>query len=452
MGMASIEGRSHAIDSTQAHRRGETALWAAYLLLAVAGSLSLSTWNQRGPDSPVFVSIVGCMVSVSYLATAYLLSNRLVISRSPALALLASTYLLCGLAAGVYTVTYPGVAPEWWRHGMLTARWFWALWHAAAACGIVGFVALDDEWMNRQRAVVPLISPREVAARMALRDAGAFIRGPFLFAAFAVGASAVWLWRAPSALASIFGTSDLPPAATTVLLVLDITAIVLLLFALRRDNLVRNWLLLAAGASLFDVAAMSWSAGPFTIGWYFSQACSLVAAVVLPIVLVGDLRARLLSSGAPEPVDPSLLDPATGALNAKGFTFYFSRMAQIAAEDRATLTVAVAEVDDAERGYSLLRRLFRSSDVIGRVGDMEFAVVFIPGSDAREPWLRDRLNTESRRLGAARGVKARIGVGTFDPRRPRLVEDLLKESLRGARAALRGEPGASDSLAVGPNV
>jgi hypothetical protein len=443
--------RLRVFEPPPADERGKTALWAAYLLLGVAGALSLSTWGLRGPQSPVFVSAVGCLVSVAYLATAYLLSNRLVISRSPALALLASTYLLCGLAVGVYTVTYPGVAPEWWRHGMLAARWFWVVWHAAAACGIIGFVALDDEWMSRQRSIVPLTSPRAFAARIAMRDAGAFIRGPFLFAAFAIAASAVWLWRAPATLASLFGSSDLPPVVTAVLLGLNIAAIVLLVFALRRDNLIRTWLLLAAGASLFDVAAMSWSAGPFTIGWYFSQACSVVAAVVLPIVLIGDLRARLLSAGTPDPVDPSLLDAETGALNAKGFTFYFSRIAQIAAEERSTMAVAVAEVDDAERGYALLRRLFRSSDVIARTGDREFAVVLMPGSDAQAPWLRNRLNVQGRQFSAARGVSIRVGIGTYDPLKPRLVEDLLAESLRSARAALDGGPGSSGSNALRPN-
>jgi len=129
-----MEGTSIHLDLPEQDptARGWAALWAACTALTVAGLLSLFAWAQRGPDSPGFVSVFGALTAVAYLATAYLLSNRLVVSRSPALILLASTYLLCGLAVGVYTVTYPGVAPMWWHHGPEAQRWFWVVWHAAS--------------------------------------------------------------------------------------------------------------------------------------------------------------------------------------------------------------------------------------------------------------------------------------------------------------------------------
>jgi GGDEF domain-containing protein len=415
--------------------RGWAGLWAAFTVLAIAGVLSLSAWSQRGPDSTGFVAIVGCITAVAYLATAYLLSNRLVISRSPALILLAATYLLCGLAVGIHTFTYPGVAPQWWKSGPEATLWFWVVWHAAAALGIILFVALDDEWTHRQTLDVLEPAARDVAARVSLGDAGAFMRGPLLLAVTLMAGSAVWLWRDPRIFARWFGAAILPPALIGLLLILDLTAIVLLGFALRRDNIVRTWLLLAAVASLLDVAAMSWSAGPFTTGWYFSQACALVAASVLPIVLLGDLRARLCSADGRAQLEPSLLDAATGVANELGLIVQLRRIAQLAARSSASLAIAVVAVDNAAAAVPVLQRLFRASDVIGRIGAAEFAVILTPGSEPDLRWLRRRMDAEVRRGTAVRGLGLRIGVAECDPT-GRPVRDLLDEGLRSARSKM----------------
>lgn len=416
--------------------RGWAGLWAAFTVLAIAGVLSLSSWSQGGPESSGFVAVIGCITAVAYLATAYLLSNRLVISRSPALILLAATYLLCGLAVGVHTFTFPGVAPEWWKSGPEATRWFWVVWHAAAALGIIGFVALDDEWTHRQTLDVLEPAARDVAARVSLGDAGAFMRGPLLLAVTLMAGSAVWLWRDPRAFTGWFGGSVLPVPLIGLLLILGLTAIVLLGFALRRDNLVRTWLLLAAVASLLDVAAMSWSAGPFTTGWYFSQACALVAAAVLPIVLLGDLRARLCAADGRAQLEPSLLDPATGVANELGLIVQLGRIAPLAARNNARLALAVAVVDDPSAAVPVLQRLFRASDIIGRTGENEFAVILTPGSEPNLRWLRRRMDAELRRGTAVPRLGLRIGVAQCDPIGPRPVGELLAEGLRAARAKM----------------
>lgn len=407
--------------------RGWAGLWAAITVLAIAAILSLSAWTQVYPASPAFVSAIGALTAVAYLATAYLLSNRLVISRSPALVLLAAAYLLCGIAVGAYTVTYPGVAPEWFKYGPEASRWFWLMWHGAAAFGIIGFVALDDEWRHRQALDVADSAPPDLVARVFLRDAGAFMRGPLLLAVTLVFGSAVWLWRDPAPFIAWFGGAVIPPVFVALLLFLDLTAIALLAVALRRESLVRTWLLLAAAASLLDAAAMSWSGGPSTIGWYFSQACGLVAAVVLPLVLLGDLRARLCAVEGPPPADPTLLDPQTGFSNDRGLIVHLGRIGQLALRDGCGLSVAVAEVADAGAAAPMLRRLFRASDIVGRIGEHEFAVILTPGSEKGVHWLRKRM---------APGDRLRIGIADCDPNGPRPVGVLLEATLRLARANL----------------
>jgi len=416
--------------------RGWAGLWGAFTVLVIAGALSVFAWAQAGPESSGFVAIIGALTAVAYLATAYLLSNRLVVSRSPALVLLAATYLLCGLTVGLHTMTYPGVAPEWWKYGPQATRWFWLLWHGAAGLGIIGFVALDDEWTHRQERDEIDPGTRDVVARVSLGDAGAFMRGPLILAVTLLAGATVWYWREPQLFARWFGAPTPAPGVVAFLLLLNLTAIALLGFALRRDNLIRTWLILASVASLFDVAAMSWSAGPFTIGWYFSQACELVAACVLPIVLVGDLRARLCAAGGVTVLDVSLRDPETGFANQQGLVARLGSIARMALRNDAPVAIAVAVADQPAAAVPALQRLFRASDVIGRIGEREFAVILTPGSQPELGWLRRRLDTEKKQGLLAPEVGLRIGVGLCDPSGPQSAEELLDAGLDSARANL----------------
>ncbi len=406
---------------------GWAGVWAAFTVLAIGAILSLSAWTDAHTASPAFVSTVGALAVVAYMSTACLLANRLVISRSPALVLLASAYLLCGCAIGAYTVTYPGVAPEWWHAGPEVSRWFWVVWHAAAAVGIIGFVALDDEWSHRRVLEVPVPASRDLSTRIMLRDAGAFMRGPLLLAVTLMLGSAVWIWRDYPLFVKWFGGAVVPPFFVALLLFLDVAAIGLLAVALRRDSIVRAWLLLAAVASLLDVAAISWSGGPSTIGWYFSQACSLVAASILPLVLLGDLRARLCAVETGPAPEPSLLDPATGFYNERGLLVEFGRMAQLAVTERVPLMLAVVQAPDGADVCALLRRLFRGSDLIGHTGPHEYAVILTPGSDASMAWLKRRHHA---------GEALRVGLASCDPSGPRPVGDMLQLALSSARQNL----------------
>jgi len=237
----------------------------------------------------------------------------------------------------------------------------------------------------------------------------------------------VWLWRDPSPFIAWFGGSVLPPGFVALLLILDLAAITLLAVALRRESIVRGWLLLAAVAALLDAAAMSWSGGPSTIGWYFSQACGLAAASVLPIVLLGDLRARLVASEKYPALDTKLLDPETGYANIQGLTVQLGRVAQIALRDSSDLAIAVVGVREAAASAPMLRRLFRASDVIGRTGPSEFTVILSPGSETSLRWLRRRNVTHE---------ALRVGIAECDPSGPRSIGELLDQALRDARASM----------------
>jgi membrane-associated sensor protein len=419
---------SHAEMRTDSATLGWAGVWGGFTVLAIAAILSLAAWSETYPASGVFVSAVGAITAVAYLATAFLLSNRLVISRSPSLVLLAAAYIVCGLAIGAYTVTYPGVAPEWWPFGPVASRWFWVVWHVAAALGIIGFVALDDEWTSRRALDVPDAGARSVVTRVFLRDAGAFMRGPLLLAVLLSFSSAVWIWRDPSLFARWFGAAALTPGWVAALLFVWLTAIGLLGVALRRDSIVRAWLVLAAAASLADVISVSWSSGPSTIGWYFAQACGVVAAIVLPIVLLGDLRSRLLAGEARSALDPSLTDAQTGFANWHGLAIQLGRIAQLAALERSGLTVAVVEVADGSAAGEQLQRLFRASDVIGRTAENEFGIILTPGSKPSLGWLKRRL---------VDGETLRVGIAIVDPSGPRPVGDLLDEALAAARMNCR---------------
>jgi GGDEF domain-containing protein len=93
----------------------------------------------------------------------------------------------------------------------------------------------------------------------------------------------------------------------------------------------------------------------------------------------------------------------------------------------------------------VLRRLFRASDVIGRISEFEFAVLLTPGSAVDLHWLRRRLDVEVRRGALLPGLGLRIGVGTADPSGPRPVGDLLADGLRMARESIDRQTEAGDA-------
>ena len=90
--------------------------------------------------APVDAVTTSAAAALASFVCAFLLSSRLAISRSPALAALAATF------------TYSGIllAAHGWP-GHTRSGWLWAAWALGCAAGIMVFGAIDWYWARKQR-------------------------------------------------------------------------------------------------------------------------------------------------------------------------------------------------------------------------------------------------------------------------------------------------------------
>ena len=95
----------------------------------------------------------------------------------------------------------------------------------------------------------------------------------------------------------------------------------------------------------------------------------------------------------------------------------------------------------------VLRETFRESDLIGRLGGDEFVVLAVnsldPTGEVLLARLDQRLNARNAAPGRAYILSMSRGVATFDPLRPRSLQELLEEAdarmLRGKRGRATGD-------------
>jgi diguanylate cyclase (GGDEF)-like protein len=159
----------------------------------------------------------------------------------------------------------------------------------------------------------------------------------------------------------------------------------------------------------------------------------------------------------------ALSDELTRLYNRRGFMALADRQLKLSRRAGRGLLLFYMDVDglkaindsfghsegDAvlKRAAEVLKKTFRDSDVIARIGGDEFAVLAIEASRQSESAIRARLSRYIKSTGAAGSrysLTLSLGVGRFDPRRPTSIADLMMqadqamyEQKRG-RAKLRG--------------
>ena len=85
---------------------------------------------------------------------------------------------------------------------------------------------------------------------------------------------------------------------------------------------------------------------------------------------------------------------------------------------------------------NFLRKAFRESDIMARMGDDEFAVLAIDASPQTAQVLINRVQEEIRSYNATQGdlqLSLTIGTAAFDPEKPCSLDDLIER----AEASLR---------------
>ena len=145
----------------------------------------------------------------------------------------------------------------------------------------------------------------------------------------------------------------------------------------------------------------------------------------------------------------ALCDELTGLYNRRGFMALAERQLKLSRRSGRGLLLFFMDVDgmkaindsfghlegDAalKRTAEALKKTFRDSDVIARIGGDEFAVLAIEASRQSEAAIRARFCKFIKSSGAEGShysLSLSLGVGRFDPRRPISVADLMMQADR----------------------
>jgi diguanylate cyclase (GGDEF)-like protein/PAS domain S-box-containing protein len=146
----------------------------------------------------------------------------------------------------------------------------------------------------------------------------------------------------------------------------------------------------------------------------------------------------------------SLIDDLTGVYNRRGFTTLAESHLALARRKNRELLLLFADVDDLKRindrhgheagdqilreAAAVLRRTYRSADIIARLGGDEFTAFPLEAGTDSASILVERLQRSVAAQNAAfprpYALSLSVGVGRFDPAVCQTVQDLLKEADR----------------------
>ncbi|HSY22875.1 MAG TPA: diguanylate cyclase [Polyangiaceae bacterium] len=155
-----------------------------------------------------------------------------------------------------------------------------------------------------------------------------------------------------------------------------------------------------------------------------------------------------LEISARELREASVTDELTGLLNRRGFMLLAEQQMRIAARNGKTLVLVFVDLNGMKRindalGHkmgdralvdtaSILRRVFRRSDVIARLGGDEFVVLATDCVDAADPSyttrLRDALVERNASPESPFRLSLSAGTSIFDPSQPTSLEALISDA------------------------
>lgn len=144
----------------------------------------------------------------------------------------------------------------------------------------------------------------------------------------------------------------------------------------------------------------------------------------------------------------SITDPLTGLYNRRGFLMLAQQQLKLAERTMKGLTILFADLDGMKwindnlghlegdealiETAQALRDVFRESDIIGRVGGDEFAMLAIDApefnSDAVILRLQEHINAGNTKEGRRYRISISIGVSYFDPLLPSTLDELMAKA------------------------
>ncbi|MCG3176756.1 MAG: hypothetical protein MOGMAGMI_01717 [Candidatus Omnitrophica bacterium] len=146
----------------------------------------------------------------------------------------------------------------------------------------------------------------------------------------------------------------------------------------------------------------------------------------------------------------SLVDELTGLYNRRGFLRLAERQLKLSARSGKGFVTIFADLDrmkainddwghdEGDRALKaageILAASFRSTDILGRIGGDEFAVIAVEAAADSGPLLvahlQERITEWNARSGAPYRIEISAGHAVYDPLQPRPFDEVLKEADR----------------------
>jgi diguanylate cyclase (GGDEF)-like protein len=395
---------------------------AACVILAGGLALLWPASHLRGAQESHWLAAILGAGAIAYAISAFLLGNRLAVSRSPSLGVLVATFLVCAILMAVYAGVHNG-----------SGSWLWAYWHAALGVGTVAFVASDWHWAVQRRhgarrgyycddelhyksltvdGAARQISTAIVAALVAALALCATIVWPVKLSdlgaghlwttvAAAIAASAIVCLFAIPAYRRVFRYFTVLAAAAAGIAVIVVgsallregiggngeaiaqwmplrigacvgaviasAAIVMLLFAVGHFTTLRWWMVAASFATVLDCVSMAASTLGLPGGWYLSHAFALGAAVIPLGILLSDVNTSLSIVDKQSAMlgELSLTDRLTGIPNLRALMLHLERQVALARASRVDFALTVVDIVGVKAANRAMQRHVGNELIVG---------------------------------------------------------------------------------------
>jgi diguanylate cyclase (GGDEF)-like protein len=146
--------------------------------------------------------------------------------------------------------------------------------------------------------------------------------------------------------------------------------------------------------------------------------------------------------------DLALNDVLTGLCNRRGFLTFAEQLLKLSNRAQRGLILIYADLDNLKRinddyGHEagdaalvsiadVLKKTFRNSDVIGRVGGDEFAILALEAKaeslDALRKRLKKNLEGTKYNVDSMHKLTFSLGITYYNPEKPQTIEELLKRA------------------------
>jgi diguanylate cyclase (GGDEF)-like protein len=405
--------------------------------------------------SLVAIPFVGWPLGTSYTALTMFISVSIVMMAVSAMLLWAQARVTYSGPMLVLAVAYAATAIVLCASTSAPApSWRWLAWHVLFASSAIAYVA--------------------ARALLKRRDARAFARSQRV----AVLAGAVGIVVVVT-VAAMFDRDafELPaPVGSTIIALVAFGAIAMLVARDRLRSVLDLWLGVAAVCTIADVLLVLNGTTAFTVGWYLSRVCTVVASgsVLTALVMQTAVVYGQLAKTAERLRNESVTDTLTGLVNRRGFDTNLAQTIADGARRGRSAALLMIDIDNfklyndtfghpaGDRALRVVADVLRkhanrTRDVAARFGGEEFALI-MPETNLRgAAVVAERLRAAIEATGIRQGDGARhrvvtvsIGVAAVSNAAEATPASMLAEADRALyRAKAAGRNRVVTALSVG---